>query len=85
MDIEQSPTYVALPEYATPARLVAPATDEIFEDKDDCYQRLQGWSLFEGYGVVQGRFWKDRALRWEFKYKLHCTKTLSTRGLEPKS
>jgi hypothetical protein len=58
MDIEQSPTYITLPEHATPAWLrviralpyawlVAPATGEIFEGKEDCHQRLQGWGLFE--------------------------------------
>jgi len=51
---------------------------------DDCYQRLQGWGLFEGFAVVQGRVWKDGTPRWEFKYKLHSTKTLNTRGLEPR-
>jgi hypothetical protein len=38
-----------------PAWLIAPATGEVFEGKDDCYQRLQGWGLFEDFGVVQGR------------------------------
>jgi hypothetical protein len=63
MNIEQSPTYLALPEHAKsawlraiqalpPAWLMAPATDEIFESKEDCYQRLQGWALFEGFAVV---------------------------------
>ena len=51
MDIEQSPTYIALPEHANwlrairalpPAWLVAPATSEVFEGKEDCHQRLQG-------------------------------------------
>ena len=66
MDIEKSPTYVALPEHAKPAWLrairalpstwlVVPATGEVFEGKDDYYQCLQGWGLFEGFGVVQGR------------------------------
>lgn len=45
------PTYVALPEHTKPARLRAiralppawpaiPATGEVFEGKDDCYQCL---------------------------------------------
>ena len=70
MDTEQSPTYLALPEHAKsawlrairvlpPAWLVAPATGEVFEGKEDCHQRLQGWGLFEGSGVVQGMVWKD--------------------------
>ena len=95
MNIEQSPTYVALPEYAKPAWLralralppawlLAPATGEVFEGKEDCYQRLQSWGLFKGFGVVQGRVWKDRTPRWEFRCKLHGTKTLNTRGLEPR-
>jgi hypothetical protein len=95
MDIEQSPTYVALPEHAKPAWLrairalppawlIAPATGEVFEGKEDCHQRLQGWGLFEGFGVVQGRVWKDGTPRWEFKCKLHGTETLNTRGLEPR-
>jgi hypothetical protein len=96
MDIEQSPTYIALPEHAKPAwlgairalppaRLVAPATGEVFEGKEDCHQRLQGWGLFEGFGVVQGRVWKDGAPRWEFKCKLHGTRTPNTCGLELKN
>jgi hypothetical protein len=40
--------------------------------------------LFKGFGVVQGRVWKDGTPRWEFKCKLHGTKTLNTRGLEPR-
>jgi hypothetical protein len=40
--------------------------------------------LFEGLGVVQGRVWKDGTPRWEFKCKLHGTKTLNTRALEPR-
>ncbi len=95
MNIEQSPTYVALPEHAKPAwlrairalppaQLLAPATGKIFEGKEDCYQRLQGWGLFEGFGVIQGRIQKDRTLCQEFRYKLHSTKTLNTRSLEPR-
>jgi hypothetical protein len=67
MDIEQTPTYIALPEHAKPARLrafralppawlVAPATGEVFKGKEDCHQRLQAWGLFEGFGVVQEGF-----------------------------
>src|SRR5947207_6410320 len=95
MNIEQSPTYVALPEHAKPAWLrairarppawlLAPATGEVCEGKEDWYQRLQGWGLFEGFGVVQGRVWKDGTPRWEFRCKLHGIKTLNTRGLEPR-
>jgi hypothetical protein len=40
--------------------------------------------LFEGLGVVQGRVWKDGTPRREFKCMLHGTKTLNTRGLEPR-
>jgi hypothetical protein len=36
------------------------------------------------FGVVQGRIWKDGTPRWEFKCKLHGTKALNTRGLEPR-
>jgi hypothetical protein len=67
-----------------PAWLIAPATGELFEGKEDCHQRLQGWGLFEGFGFVQGRIWKDGTPRWEFKCKLHGTKTLNTRGVEPR-
>jgi hypothetical protein len=38
--------------------------------------------LFEGFAVVQGRVWKNGTPRWEFRCKLHDTKTLNTRGLE---
>jgi hypothetical protein len=69
MDTEQSPPYIALPEHAKPAwlgviralppaGLVAPATGEAFEGKEDCHPRQQGWGLSEGFGVVQG-VWKD--------------------------
>ena len=95
MDIEKSPTYIALPEHVKPAWLcviralppawlLAPVTGEVFEGKEDCYQRLQGWGLFEGFGVIQGRVWKDRTPRQEFRCKLHSTKTLNTCGLEPR-
>jgi hypothetical protein len=95
MDLEKSPTYVALPDHAKPAWLrairalppawlIAPATGEIFEGKDNCHQRLNGWGLFEGFAVVQGRVWKDGTPRWEFICKLHGTKTENKRGLEPR-
>ena len=73
MHIEKS---VALPEHAKPAWLVAPATGEVFEGKDDRYRYLQGLGSFEGF------VWKDGTARWEFKCKLHDTRTLNTRGLE---
>jgi len=40
--------------------------------------------LFESFGVVQRKVWKDETPRWEFKYKLRDTKTLNTRGLKPR-
>ena len=63
MDIEKSPTYITLPKHAKPAWLrairalpsawlLAPAAGEVFEGKEDYYQRLQGWGLFEDFGVV---------------------------------
>ena len=74
MDIEHSTTYEALPVHLKPtwlravralppAWLNAPATGEIFEGKDDCMRRLQGWALFEGFAVVQGRVWNDKIPR----------------------
>ena len=93
MDFEHSPTYIALPDHAKPtwlntikalppAWLIAPATGEIFEGKESCYQRLQAWGLFQGFAVVQGRVWKDRILRWQFICKAHGTKTENKRNLE---
>jgi hypothetical protein len=65
MHVEQSPTYVALPEHVKPAWLrairalppvwlITPETGEVFEG-EDCHQRLQAWGVFKGFGVVQGR------------------------------
>src|SRR2546423_3720935 len=93
MDLERSPTYVALPDHAKaawlrairalpPPWLEAPATGEVFEGKENCYQRLQGWALFQGFAVVQGRVWKDRTPRWQFICKAHGTKTENKRKLE---
>ena len=93
MDIEQSATYEALPAHVKPAWLRAvgalppawlnaPATGEIFEGKNDCIRRLQGWALFEGFAVVQGRVWKDATSRWQFLCKQHGTKTANKRSLE---
>ena len=45
-------------------------------------RRLQGWALFEGFAVVQGRVWKDATPRWQFLCKQHGTKTANMRGLE---
>ena len=45
-------------------------------------RRLQGWALFEGFAVVQGRVWKDQTPRWQFLCKQHGTKTANTRDLE---
>ena len=93
MDIEHSAAYEALPAHVKPtwlravgalppAWLNAPATGEVFEGKDDCMRRLQGWALFEGFAVVQGRVWKDQTSRWQFLCKQHGTKTANKRGLE---
>ena len=41
--------------------------------------------MFQGFAVVQGKVWKEPGTpRWEFKCKQHGTKTLNTRGLEPR-
>jgi hypothetical protein len=93
MDIEHSATYEALPAHVKPtwlravgalppAWLNAPVTGEVFEGKDDCMRRLQGWALFEGFAVVQGRVWNDQTPRWQFLCKQHGTKTANNRGLE---
>jgi hypothetical protein len=93
MDFERSPTYTALPDHAKPAWLravgalppawlIAPATGEVFEGKDNCYQRLQAWALLQGFAVVQGRVWKDGTPRWQFICKAHGTKTENKRNLE---
>ena len=93
MDIEHSATYKALPTHVKPAWLRAvgalppawlnaPATGEVFKGKDDCMRRLQGWALFEGFAVVQGRVWKNQTPRWQFLCKQHGTKTANKRGLE---
>ena len=42
----------------------------------------QGWGLFDGFGVGQGRVWKIGTPRWELKRTLHGTETLNARGLE---
>ena len=93
MDIEHSATYEALPAHLKPvwlrtvralppAWLNAPATGEVFKGKDDCMHRLQGWALFEGFAVVQGRVWNDQTPRWQFLCKQHGTKTANKRDLE---
>jgi hypothetical protein len=93
MDIEHSATYEALPAHVKPAWLRAvgalppawlnaPATGEVFEGKDECMRRLQGWALFEGFAVVQGRVWSDKTPRWQFLCIHHGTKTANKRGLE---
>jgi hypothetical protein len=82
MDIEASPTYQALPEHAKsawlkavralpPAWLLPPATGELFEGRDHCLKRLNGYGLYEGFVVVSGRVWKETALRWQFLCKMH--------------
>jgi hypothetical protein len=78
------PTWLRAIRALPPAWLTALTTDEVFEGKEDCLQRLQGWGLFEGFRVVQGRVWKDGTPRWEFKCKLHGTKTLNICSLEPR-
>ena len=81
MDIEKSPVNIALPVHTTPAWFVGPATGEVFEGQADCYPRLQGWGLFEGFGVVEGKVWKDETSRYEFRCKLHSIMTLNTHAL----
>jgi hypothetical protein len=93
MDIEDSPTYQALPEHAKSAWLKAvralpaawllpPATGERFEGRDHCLKRLNGYGLYEGFAVVSGRVWKETTLRWQFLCKMHGSVTANKRSLE---
>ena len=93
MDIEASPTYQALPEHAKsawlkavralpPAWLLPPATGELFEGRDHCLKRLNGYGLYEGFAVVSGRVWKEITPRWQFLCKIHGRTTANKRGLE---
>jgi hypothetical protein len=67
MGIKKSSTFVALPEHAKsawlrairalpPAWLIAPPTGEVFEGKDDCHQRLQGWACSRASGSSKEGF-----------------------------
>jgi hypothetical protein len=93
MDIEASPTYQELPEHAKPAWLKAvrafrpawllpPTTGELFEGRDRCLKRLNGYGLYEGFVVVSGRVWKETTPRWQFLCKMHSRATANKRGLE---
>jgi hypothetical protein len=93
MDIEDSPTYQALPKHvkyawlkavrALPAAwLLSPATGERFEGRDHCLKRLNGYGLYKGFAVVSGRVWKEITLRWQFLCKIHGSVTVNKRSLK---
>ena len=93
MDIEASPTYQALPEYAKsawlkavrafpPAWLLPPATGEPFEGRYRRLKRLNEYGLYEGFVVVSGRVWKETTPRRQFLRKMYGRATANKCGLE---
>ena len=95
MDLESYATFMQLPDHVKPAWLCAvralpptwlivPTSGEVFNGKEYCLERLQGWGLFQGFAVVSGRVWKDGTPRWQFLCKMHGTKTQNHRKLEQK-
>jgi hypothetical protein len=92
-ELESHPTFVQLPKHVKPvwlrhvkafpaAWLEEPASNEVFNDKSHCLERLQAWAFIQGFAVVQGRVWTDRTHRWQFKCLLHGTETQNRRGLD---
>ena len=67
-----------------PAWLQPPATGEIFQSKEECKKRLQGFALNQGFAVVAGKSYKEGTPRNEFLCIHHGDKTRNDRGLEEK-
>jgi hypothetical protein len=63
--------------------LIPPAKGEIFEGKDDCLKRLQGYALSTGFAVVQSSGGRgSEPPRFRFRCIHHGVKTRNSRELE---
>ena len=66
-----------------PAFLLDPVGGEVFESKEDCLKRLQGYALLVGFAVVlKSGSLKASRIRFQFRCIHHGIETLNTRGLE---
>jgi MULE transposase domain len=66
-----------------PSFLIPPAKGEMFEGKDDCLKRLQGYALSTGFAVVQSSGGRgSEPPRFQFRCIHHGVETHNSRELE---
>ena len=66
------------------ARLLPPATDEVFNSSNHYLARLQAFALGQGFAVVTGKVHITGTPRWQFQCIYHSTRNQNNRRLEPK-
>jgi len=62
--------------------LIPPATGELFENKEDCLKRLQGYALSAGFAVVQTSRGRAETPRFQFQCIHHDAETRNYQNLE---
>ena len=62
--------------------LIPPAIGELFENKEDCLKRLQGYALSAGFAVVQTSRGPNKTPRFRFQCIYHGIETRNSRNLE---
>lgn len=66
-----------------PLFLSSPVYGEVFDNRDTCHERFQGWPLSQGFAIVRkSGSLKQARPRFEFRCIHHGNDTLSTRKLE---
>jgi hypothetical protein len=66
-----------------PSYLLAPVAGEVFDNLELCRERLQGWTLLQGFAIVRTSGSEKRAKKhFEFRCIHHGNKTANTRQLE---
>ena len=66
-----------------PSFLLAPIPEEVFDNSDVCQERLQDWTLSQGFVIVRkSDNVKTARPRFEFRCIHHGTNILDTRQLE---
>ncbi|KAF7511454.1 hypothetical protein GJ744_004643 [Endocarpon pusillum] len=63
--------------------LLPPIANEVFDNPNVCYERLQGWALSQGFAIVRtSGSVKQKRPRFEFRCIHHGGETANTRKLE---
>jgi len=62
--------------------LIPPASGELFDNREDCLKRLQGYALSAGFAVIQTSRGRAQKPRFRFQCIHHGVETRNSRNLE---